>query len=189
MRFLAGRIGVSILGPLIDIGVLISMFAATLACVIAAARLLILMAHHGLVSRRLGKTHERYETPGVAGLLVGALAFLPVAIVMHHGVSGADIFGWMGSLAVFGFLTAYALVAFATLIYHRQQKSLRPGNVGLSFAATVTMIAALGGTLFPVPPTPYRYFPYIYGAYLFSGMFWFETSRRRLGLKAEENQN
>jgi amino acid transporter len=44
-RTLSTLAGVSILGPIIDAGVLVSMFAATLACVIAASRVLLLMAH------------------------------------------------------------------------------------------------------------------------------------------------
>ncbi len=63
MRFLSAQGGASILGPIIDAGVLVSMFAATLACIIAAARVLMLMAHHGLAHRRLSTTHARNETP------------------------------------------------------------------------------------------------------------------------------
>ena len=40
--------GVPVLGLLIDIGALISMFASTLACITAAARVLLRMAHDGL---------------------------------------------------------------------------------------------------------------------------------------------
>ena len=48
MRVLARVGGVPIFGLLIDIGALVSMFAGTLACITAAARVLLLMSHHGL---------------------------------------------------------------------------------------------------------------------------------------------
>src|SRR6267378_3231520 len=48
MRVLAVAGGVPLLGLLIDIGVLVSTFAGTLACITAAARVLMLMAHNGL---------------------------------------------------------------------------------------------------------------------------------------------
>ncbi len=117
-HFLAAQAGVTPLGLLIDIGVLISMFAATLACVIAASRVLLLMAHHGLAHKRLTSTSSTHETPAAAGILAAVLAFLPAAGLALRHTSGADIYGWMGTLAVYAFLTAYGMVAVA-LFFHR----------------------------------------------------------------------
>src|SRR5258708_11887223 len=124
MRYLSQQAGVGIAGPVIDAGVLVSMFAAVLACVIAAARVLMLMAHHGLAHGRFARTHVEKETPGAASVLTGVLAFLPVAVLAWRGSSGADIYGWMGTLAVYGFLTIYALVAVALPVHLRRQGRL-----------------------------------------------------------------
>ena len=172
MRELALRANVGFLGPIIDVGVCVSMFAATLAFVIAIARLLMLMAHDGLVSSVLGRTNERHRTPAIAGLLGGILAFIPAAILVQHGASGAEVYGWMGSLAVFGYLLAYALVAVATVVHQRQRSRLRPRTIVLATAATVAMIAAAIGTLFPVPPSPYRYFPVLFAIFLAAALLW-----------------
>ena len=59
MRVLAQVGGIPILGLLIDIGALVSMFAGTLACITAAARVLLLMSHNGLAHESLRKTHSR----------------------------------------------------------------------------------------------------------------------------------
>ena len=59
MRVLAGVAGVPVLGLLIDIGALVSLFAGTLACITAAARVLLLMSHNGLAHGSLRTTHER----------------------------------------------------------------------------------------------------------------------------------
>ena len=48
MHVLADLSGVPVFGLLIDVGALVSLFAGTLACITAAARVLLLMAHHGL---------------------------------------------------------------------------------------------------------------------------------------------
>jgi amino acid transporter len=179
MRYLSAQAGLSIAGPVIDAGVLVSMFAATLACVIAAARVLMLMAHHGLAHTRLAKTHAQTETPGAASILAGALAFLPVAVLAARGSSGADIYGWMGTLAVYGFLTAYTLVAVALPVHLRRQGRLRAGGIVLSASATAATVLAMVGTVFPVPPPPYRYLPYVYAVYLIVGMLWYAISQRR----------
>ena len=179
MHYLAAHAGVGFVGPVIDVGVLVSMLAATLACVIAAARVLLLMAHAGLASKRLMATHAVHESPAVASVLTGVLAFLPVAVLAHRGVSGADIYGYMGTLAVFGFLTAYGLVGVAMMLYLKRRGRLSVGSVVLSVAAVLAMVGCLLGTLFPVPPSPYKWFPVVYAGYMVCGVGWYFVARGR----------
>jgi hypothetical protein len=37
----------------------------------------------------------------------------PVAVLAARGASGLDVYGWLGSLATYGFIVAYALVCIA----------------------------------------------------------------------------
>src|SRR3984957_5446137 len=53
LSVLANLVGVRPLGPLIDFGALVSMFACTLACITAAARVLMRMARNGLAHHHL----------------------------------------------------------------------------------------------------------------------------------------
>ena len=97
MHVLADLSGVPVFGLLIDVGALVSLFAGTLGCVTAAARVLLLMAHHGLAHSSLGSTHVRNETPGPAVVIVtGLAALLPVAVLAARGASGLDVYGWLG---------------------------------------------------------------------------------------------
>ena len=178
-RILATQAGITPVGRIIDVGVLVSMFAATLSCIIAGARVLMLMAHNGLVHPSLGKTHTTHATPGAAGLLTGILAFIPAAILAHRGIIGNDIYGYMGSTAVFGFLTCYGLVAIALPIHLKRRNQLTPGWLILAIAATSAMLLATIGTIYPIPPAPYLYLPYVYLAYLACGLLWYAATRRR----------
>ena len=81
----------------------------TLACITAAARVLLLMAHDGLAHDSLRATHVRNKTPSRAVVITGIAALLPVAVLAARGDSGLDVYGWMGSLATYGFIVAYAL--------------------------------------------------------------------------------
>jgi amino acid transporter len=178
LHVLSDLAGVPLLGPLIDFGALVSMFACTLACITAAARVLMRMAHNGLVHSRLGTAHKTNATPGSAILLTGLFTVLPVAVLTLRGVSGTDIYGWMGSLAVYGFLTTYGLAAIALPVYLKRNHHLTTGTLLLSIAGTLATLLALAGTLYPVPDRPYNWLPYVYLAYILCGTAWFTLSTR-----------
>jgi amino acid transporter len=178
MRVLAGVGGAPILGLLIDIGALVSLFAGTLACITAAARVLLLMAHNGLAHNSMRATHPRHETPGRAIVVTGIAAVAPVVVLAIRGASGLDVYGWLGSLATYGFIVTYALVCFALPRYLREHSGLHSGARIISALAGVAMLLALVGNLYPVPEGPYGKLPYIYLAYLAAGLVWFLVSRR-----------
>jgi amino acid transporter len=178
LRVLATLAGVPVLGPLIDFGALVSMFACTLACITAAARVLLRMARNGLTHRRLGTTHAKNATPHLAVLLVGLATLLPVAGLAARSIPGTDIYGWMGSLAVYGFITAYGLAAVALPFFLKRNHHLTSGTLLLAIASVLAMLLALAGTLYPVPPRPYNWLPYFYLVYLLGGITWFFASSR-----------
>lgn len=175
---LAQRAGVSALGVAVDLGACLSMFACVLACITAAARILLLMSHHGLTHASLTKTHERNETPHLAVIVTAAVTFVVTEALALRGVSAADIYGWLGSLATYGFLTAYGLVCLAVPGFLRRREELTPLWMLLAVAGVVAMLLAITGSLYPVPAGAYRWLPYIYLAYLLAGWIWSAGKRR-----------
>jgi amino acid transporter len=173
MRVLARVAGVPVLGLLIDIGALVSLFAGTLACITAAARVLLLMSHNGLAHGSLRSTHIRNQTPGPAIVVTGLAALLPVAILAERGANGLDVYGWMGSLPTYGFIVAYALVCIALPRHLRDHGMFRQGAQIIPGLACGAMVLALAGNLYPVPEGPYGKLPYVYLAYLAVGLLWF----------------
>lgn len=173
MHVLAELSGVPVFGLLIDVGALVSLFAGTLACITAAARVLLLMAHHGLAPRSLRSTHAHNETPSRAVMAAGLAALLPVAFLAARGARGLDVYGWMGSLATYGFIMAYGLVCYALPTYLRHLKVFRPSEAIIPALACAAMVLALVGNLYPIPEGTYGKLPYIYLAYLAAGLSWF----------------
>lgn len=166
MHVLSQQAGLSLLGLVIDAGAMISMFACTLACITAAARLALLMSHHGLVHGALRRTHARNETPHIGVLISSIAVLLPALILAMRGVLSADIYGWMGSLATYGFITVYGLVCIALPIRLKRQGSLTQTTLWIAVAAAIAMLLAFVGNLYPIPQAPYSWLPYIYLAYL-----------------------
>jgi amino acid transporter len=149
-----------------------------LACITAAARVLLLMAHNGLAHNSFRATHARNQTPSRAVVITGIAAVLPVAVLAGRGASGLDVYGWMGSLATYGFIVAYALVCVALPKYLRDCGVYRSGARIIPVLAGLAMLLALVGNLYPVPEGPYGKLPYIYLAYLVAGLLWFALRGR-----------
>ena len=178
LHLLAAKAGVSPLGVAIDCGALVSMFACVLACTNAAARVLMRMAHNGLLTGALARTSPRHRTPGAAILLSSVLIFAATASMALRGIDGAGMYDLLGSLSVFGFLTAYALVALALPFARR---ALGQHSHVVAAVSAVTVAAILLIVLFDLrsasDPVHAR-IPYIYLAYIAAGLLWHAAHRK-----------
>jgi amino acid transporter len=176
-----------VLGLIIDAGAMISMFACLLACITAAARILLLMAHNGLAPARLHKTHDRNDTPHVAVLISAVAVAAPSVGLLAFGFSGIDIYGWLGSFAVYGFITIYGLTCIALPLQLKQQGALSLTMLVVAILAGISMIMTLAGTLYPVPDPPYSWLPYLYFVYLLVAVvFSFYIKQKRSSVAVTE---
>jgi amino acid transporter len=180
LHVLARKAGVSPLGTAIDIGAFVSMFACVLACTTAAARVLLRMAHSGLIPDLFGRTHKRFGTPGAGVVLTGVVMFAATAALAVNRVGGTDMYGWLGSVSVFGFLTAYALVAISLPFARKALGQHSHTITAISWITVLVMVAGAVGSVLPVPPAPAVWFPYIYLAYMALGMGWFLIRRKTI---------
>jgi amino acid transporter len=180
LHVLARKAGVSPLGVAIDIGAFVSMFACVLACTTAAARVLLRMAHSGLMPDIFGHTHKRFGTPIAGIILCCVVMFASTAALAVKGVGGTDMYGWLGSISVFGFLTAYALMA-AALPFARKLLGQHSHLItAVSWFTVLVMLAYAFGSVYPVPDAPALWFPYIYLGYIIVGMGWFLIRRKTI---------
>ena len=178
MYVLAQVGGAPVLGLLIDIGALVSLFAGTLACITAAARVLLRMAHDGLAHESLGQTHVRNHTPGRAVVITGHRCRVSGGGAGSSRRQRTGRLWLVGSLATYGFIVAYALVCVALPRYLRQHGAFNSGAQIVPSLAAAAMLLALAGNLYPVPEGPYGKLPYIYLAYLIAGLGWFMVRAR-----------
>ncbi|MFC5864794.1 APC family permease [Acidicapsa dinghuensis] len=177
---LARKAGLSVLGTAIDIGVLISMSACTLACTTAASRVMLRMAHSGLLPDVFGRGHKRFGTPRAGVILCSAAMLAVTGALAICGVSGSNIYEWLGSISVFGFLTAYALVAIALPFARKALGQHSHFIAAVSWFAALVMAATTFGSVYPVPAAPALWFPYIYLSYMALGMAWYLARRSEI---------
>ena len=172
LHLLAAKAGISPLGVGIDFGAAVSMVACVLACTTAAARVLMRMAHGALLPATLERTNRRHGTPGAAIALAASLMFVATAVLAMRGVAGSDMYDWLGSLAVFGFLTAYALVAIALPFARRAlgQHSHRVVVVSVVTALVTVLIVIFD--LKSAADVVHARIPYIYLGYITAGIGW-----------------
>jgi len=176
LNFLADGLGLSILGTLINIGILLSFFSCTLACINSTARIVFSMARHGLFHDALGDAHEKNETPHIAVALAAIITFLIPTIIYFSGISAFDGQGYFGTLCSFGFLLVYILVSIAAPFYLRSIGKLRKVDLLYSALGVLFMILPLlgtlgipGSTLFPPPAFPNNILLWIFAGYMALG--------------------
>lgn len=178
LHLLAAKAGVSPLGVAIDCGALVSMFACVLACATAASRVLMRMAHEHLLLAALAGTSRRHGTPAAAVAVSITLMFAATAAMALRGVQGSEMYDLMGSLSVFGFLTAYALVA-AALPFARRALGQHLHVIAAASVLTVGVICLI--SVFDLRSTAdpvHARIPYIYLAYIATGLVWYLLRRR-----------
>jgi amino acid transporter len=168
LQVIASLKGISWLGPIVSVGAVISFFACTMACITAAARTALLMGRRGLLPRYLHRTHDRHGTPHTAVVLTAlATAAAPVWLTARH-VTAYDFYGWLGTIATYGFMTAYLLVVIAAPIRQARRGALRAIGVVLSVVSFAFLAAAFGGSINPTV-TPDKWLPVIFSGVLVVG--------------------
>lgn len=169
----------------IDLGAMVSFFSLSLSCLNAGARIVYPMANHHVLPKPLGRTHSANKTPHVA-ITAFILVMLAVPSVLLLFTSPLTTFGDAGTLAAFGFITAYYLITVAAPFYLKKRGELKAGHVVLAVVAGLAMAVPTIGSFYPVPAWPINVFPYIFLSWMAVGGAWlFALSRRRAHVFAD----
>jgi len=147
LQVLADLKGLHWIAPIISVGALISFFACALASITAAARIALLMSRHGLVAQYLGQAHDQHRTPYAAVLASAMAALAPAVLLTACHVSAFDLYGWLGTVSTYGFITAYVLVVVAAPVRLFRRQQLNGSRVALSLLALLFLGGACIGSL------------------------------------------
>ena len=171
LNVLSGMYGVPFLSPILSAGAMFSFFALALSCMNAGARVMFAMGRHDFFPKNTSAAHAKHATPHVASGGHGRIVMFRVVTFSGFAFGWAvlDEFNNAGTMGAFGFLGAYFLVSLAAPAFLKKRGELKAKDIGMCVAAVVLMIIPIMGMFVPLPDPPVRYFPYVFGAYLFFG--------------------
>ncbi len=179
LHLLALKAGLPLLGGLMDVSAVISFFSCTLACLTAAARVFFDMSRKGDIPLSFGDAHTTRRTPHRAVVLATIFTLVPGVLLPLRGIAGFDMNGWLGTVATFGFLSAYVIVCVAAPLYLRSRSQLTFASAAISCAAVLIMANAFAGSLYPAPAAPCLWLPYIFLSLLSAGILYSFVLRYR----------
>ena len=190
---LANIVGLNFLAPVMDIAICLSLFACTLACINASARMAFTMAHDGMGVPALTRAHTSHRTPHIAIYVVAAPMVLVAIVPVLFGASAVDLTGWVGTVATFGFMLAYALVSLAAPFYLQQRGTPSAAVWVVGIVGLVAMVLVfwanwlpqfIPGGFFPALTGVYAWLPYVFLAWVVIGLVWYFIVRSRNPLLA-----
>jgi amino acid transporter len=179
VHLLAQRAGVPALAVAMEAAAMISMFSCALACATAAARVLLRMAREGLVPDFLQRTSTVRGTPAIATALACTFMFGASAAMALRGVTGYEMYDLGGSMAVCGFLTAYALVAIAAPFATRSSSRIPVGTTIVSGVTLLVIVAVAVLDIQSSTDAVHARIPYFYVGYLGLGVAVYFGARQR----------
>jgi amino acid transporter len=150
--------------------VALSYFACTLGSINAGARTIYSMAEDGYFLPSFGRAHPANATPHRAIALIGALSIaIPVAL-LFAGVSLYSVIDYLSQLAALGFIGSYFMVCLASPFFLKREGGLSGPRMAASAAALVLLCIVMVQSIYPVPPAPACFLPYVFAATLVAGV-------------------
>lgn len=168
---LAQAAGLGMVRPVLQVLAILSFFACSVASITAASRVLLLLGRQEILPGVLAQIHPANRTPHVAATFCcGMSCVFPMALL--SGMQVDDAYDFLGTVATYGFLVTYGLVALAAPIYLFRLQELRVHNLLASVGSLAFLSLPLGASHFVARTPAIGQAPYVFGAYLACGLAW-----------------
>jgi amino acid transporter len=164
---LAERYVGTTLASLLDLGAVLSALGAGLGGVTVAARMMFAFGRDGLAPRRLSGVSASTGVPQRALALEMLIALALLTAFRLAGTSALNVFFYLATIGILSLLVMYGLtnVAAARHLGRRSPWQVLAPAGGVLIAGFV-----LYHNVWPVPPAPYEFFPYLVAGWLVAGL-------------------
>ena len=155
------------LAAALDLGAVLSALGAGLGGVIVAARMMFAFGRDGLAARRLSGVSTVTGVPRPALAVEMLIGLVLLTAFRVAGTSALNVFFYLATVGTLSLLVMYVLtnVAAAWHLGRRSVGQLVPAVAGVLIAGYV-----LYYNLWPAPPAPYEFFPYLVLGWLVAGL-------------------
>ena len=164
---LAQRYVGTALASLLNLGAVLSALGAGLGGVTVAARMMFAFGRDGLTSRRLSGVSPATGVPQRALALEMLIALALLTAFRLAGTSALNVFFYLATIGTLSLLVMYVLTNVAAA-RHLGRRS--PGQVVAPAAGVLVAGFVLYHNVWPVPPAPYEFFPYLVLGWLGAGL-------------------
>jgi amino acid transporter len=151
---LAAIAGMPWFSYVVDLAISTTLLTSAIAIFNGVSRLMLTAADEGLAPASWRSLHPRYQTPARALNVLAACGAAVVAGVIVSGIGAFDIFGDLGDLDGFAYLTLYALVCVGSIAFLRRRGALRAWRVGAALAAAGGLGYVFVSNVVPWPAWP-----------------------------------
>jgi amino acid transporter len=155
------------LASLLNLGAMLSALGAGLGGVTVAARMMFAFGRDGLASRRLGGVSTATGVPQRALALEMLIGLALLTAFRLAGTSALNVFFYLATIGVLSLLVMYVLTNVAAA-RHLGRRSLR--QVAAPAGGVLIAGFVLYHNVWPVPPRPYEFFPYLVLGWLLTGL-------------------
>lgn len=178
MKTIAAKFVGGPLPQLVEIGALLSAFFVCVGCSTAGTRTMFAMGREGVLPKWLGKTNAKLQTPVNATLTVAVISTVLgafVGFVMGQEALGGKpitvyyFFATLGTLAII--VVYIGLCIGGAVFFKRTHQSYNVfAHLLVPVIGAALFAAALYGSIYPKPPHPLNYTPYITAIWIILGV-------------------
>src|SRR5690242_16176959 len=155
------------LASLLNAGAVLSALGAGLGGVTVAARMMFAFGRDGLASRRLSGVSAATGVPQRALALEMLLGLALLTVFRLAGTSALNVFFYLATIGTLSLLVMYVVTNVAAA-WHLGRRS--PWQVVAPAGGVLIAGFVLYHNLWPVPPAPYEFFPYLVAGWLVAGL-------------------
>jgi amino acid transporter len=164
---LAERYVGSPLASLLNAGAVLSALGAGLGGVTVAARMMFAFGRDGLASRRLSGVSAATGVPQRALALEMVIGLALLTAFRLAGTSALNVFFYLATIGTLSLLVMYVLTNVAAAWYLGRRS---PWQIVAPAGGVLIAGFVLYHNLWPVPPPPYEFFPYLVAGWLIAGL-------------------
>jgi amino acid transporter len=155
------------LAAALDLGAVLSALGAGLGGVTVAARMMFAFGRDGLAARRLGGVSAATGVPRRALAAEMGVGLVLLTAFRLAGTPALNVFFYLATVGTLSLLVMYVLTNVAAA-WHLGRRS--PWQVVAPAGGVLIAGFVLYHNVWPVPPAPYEFFPYLVAGWLAAGL-------------------